>query len=297
MRHAIIAPENDNPSELNSNKSLSSPSSNSGSEIIKLKLQLARQQEKLDMQSSQLRRTQAECEALKTENASLLNELAAAGIREEEQQSASSTSDGASSSRWFPKRRGSTNSPASCHGGSMQLLLDTNAKLMMDNKRLKAECTNIRQSFQQYIVNNGSGDSSNKKSINKKDKQRDSSGHNLSIENIHRVVKESTSRHNRKSLKKNSSSNRSEASRSTAKTSIADSSYCDDERENESVDQDEVRSLGKTAPLTKPNKDGKKQKHQKKSLTASQEFATSVDSFGWHSSWAELENSIRRCER
>ena len=178
----------------------------------------------------------------------------------------------------------------------MQLLLDTNAKLMMDNKRLKAGCTNIRQSFQQYIVNNGSGDSSNKKSINKKDKQRDS-GHNLSIENIHRVVKESTSRHNRKSLKKNSSSNRSEASRSTAKTSIADSSYCDDERENESVDQDEVRSLGKTAPLTKPNKDGKKQKHQKKSLTASQEFATSVDSFGWHSSWAELENSIRRCER
>ena len=165
----------------------------------------------------------------------------------------------------------------------MQLLIDTNAKLMMANKRLNAECTNIRQSFQQYIVDNGNGESSKKKSIskNKKDKQRDS-GHNLSIENIHRVVKESTSRHE-KSTK--NGSNRSEASRSTAKTSIADSS----------VDQDEVRSLGKTV-LTKP-KYGKHKYQSKASLTASQEFATSVDSLGWHSSWAELENSIRGCER
>lgn len=301
LRPVIVAPEDDGPPELN--RSLSSPSSNSnshyisGSEIIKLKLQIARQQEKLDMQSSQLRRTQAECETLKTENTSLVNELAATGIGEEEERSSST---GGASSRWFPRRRGSTNSPA-CHGGSMQLLLDTNAKLMMDNKRLQAECTNIRQCFQQYIVN-GNGDSSKKKSSskNKRDKQnRDSSNnpHNLSIENIHRVMKESTSRAHKKSINKKSS-NRSEASRSTAKTSLADSTYCDDDEEEggggESVDQDEVRSLVKTV-RTKTSDRRKQQKALTASLTASQEFVTSVDSLGWHTSFSELDHSIRRC--
>eukprot|EP00579_Thalassiosira_antarctica_P031480 CAMPEP_0202032978 /NCGR_PEP_ID=MMETSP0905-20130828/65809_1 /ASSEMBLY_ACC=CAM_ASM_000554 /TAXON_ID=420261 /ORGANISM="Thalassiosira antarctica, Strain CCMP982" /LENGTH=388 /DNA_ID=CAMNT_0048596861 /DNA_START=68 /DNA_END=1234 /DNA_ORIENTATION=- len=96
-----------------------------------------RQQEKLDKLSSNLSQCEVENEALKAENAILVDELA---LTTQEQ---STTRRG-----WFSKG-------ANGNGGSMQLLVDTNAKLMMDNARLQFVIDATRKSFQSYIKDSG----------------------------------------------------------------------------------------------------------------------------------------------
>ena len=170
-------------------------------ELIELKLQLAQQKEKVDKISSQLKACQAENDVLKIENKSLLDQLAP--NRKEEQILRPS------SSRWFSTRRvrdttRDTTTPGSATGGgSMQMLLDANSKLMVDNARLQSENVNVRKCFQSYIMG------TKKKTKQKEDKN------------------------NIKYTSYKKSSSRSEAS--TATTSLNSSSY--DDIDVESIEQ------------------------------------------------------------
>ena len=149
----------------------------------------------MDTISLQLKACQAENEALKMENKSLLEQVVAPTGKEEQIPRRPSSS---SSSRWFSTSRvRDTTTPESTTegGGSMQMLLATNATLMVNNARLQSENVNIRECFQSYIVGT------------KKRKQNENNN----------TIKQHTS------CKKSSS--RSEAS--TATTSLNSSSYDD----------------------------------------------------------------------
>jgi hypothetical protein len=99
-------------------------------EIIKFKLQFARQQEMLDNLSLKLSKCEVEIDALKTENAVLIDERALAAAPP------------VRSKGWF--------SSSECRG-SMQMLISVNAKYMTDNSRLQVERDVLRASFRSYV--------------------------------------------------------------------------------------------------------------------------------------------------
>lgn len=114
-------------------------------QILHLERKGAKQKEKLDILSTTLRQSNAEKDVLKAEKASLIDELALA--REtDESQSNSSSKKGFTRRLSIPGFTSGGN-----RGGSMQMLLDTNAKLMNENARLQVSEESIRKSFQSHV--------------------------------------------------------------------------------------------------------------------------------------------------
>jgi hypothetical protein len=99
-------------------------------EIINFKLQFARQQEMLDNLSLKLSKCEVEIDALKTENAVLIDERALAAAPT------------VRSKGWF--------SSSECRG-SMQMLISVNAKYMTDNSHLHVERDVLHVSFRSYV--------------------------------------------------------------------------------------------------------------------------------------------------
>ena len=89
-------------------------------ELIESKMQIARQQEKIDILSSKLSQCEVENEALKIERRVFVDELAL----------------GCKHQLSTQKRRHSTES-----NGSMHFLIDSNAKLVMENELLLLLCS------------------------------------------------------------------------------------------------------------------------------------------------------------
>mmetsp|Transcript_6656 Transcript_6656/g.12813 ORF Transcript_6656/g.12813 Transcript_6656/m.12813 type:complete len:290 (-) Transcript_6656:11-880(-) len=114
-------------------------------QILHLERKVAKQKEKLDILSTKLRQSNAEKDVLKAEKASLIDELALAREADESQSNASSK-------KGFTRRLSlpAFTSGGNC-GGSMQMLLDTNAKLMTENARLQVSEESIRKSFQSHV--------------------------------------------------------------------------------------------------------------------------------------------------
>ena len=100
-------------------------------QVIDLKMKLAQQQERLDALTSKLNQYQAENEALTTEKMTLVDELVTHTRQEQP----------IKRRRWFSARE----------KGSLQMLLDANAKLMMDNERLQTMNCVLRKSFETHI--------------------------------------------------------------------------------------------------------------------------------------------------
>jgi hypothetical protein len=98
--------------------------------IITLKLQIAGQQEMLDILSLKLSQCQVEINALKAKNAVLIDKRAQAGAP--------------------PVRSKGRLSTSECRG-SMQMLISANAKFMTDNSRLQVKGDVLRASFHSYI--------------------------------------------------------------------------------------------------------------------------------------------------
>ena len=109
--------------------------------VEQLKRQVARQQEKLDRQAAALDQRAAEVEALRAERAVLVDELAAVRRAAEDPVEL----DGSECSRGRFPRRGDGG------GGSMQLLVDVNSKLMVENARLQAEAEVLRKAFHAHV--------------------------------------------------------------------------------------------------------------------------------------------------
>lgn len=111
------------------------PAKTDKQELIELKLQVARQQEKLGELLSKLNQAQNENEVLKAENAVLLVELQLSSKSED--QSTTKSEQGVASD-----------------DGAVQELLGTNAKLVTENARLQVVNNILRKSFKNYITNN-----------------------------------------------------------------------------------------------------------------------------------------------
>jgi hypothetical protein len=107
-------------------------------ELIKLKLQIARQQEHVDIIASKLSKCEVENEVLQSEKATLVDELA----RETHELPPTAPRGGG----WLFSKSSSANNL-----GSMQMLVDNNAKLMMENARVQVLVDIMRKSFQTYI--------------------------------------------------------------------------------------------------------------------------------------------------
>jgi len=111
-------------------------------ELVRLKLQVAQQKEMLDLLSSKLSQSQVENKALEVEKILLSDELALARCAMAKRPT-------------LPVKRQSpplgimtlTNS----NEGSMQMLSDTNAKLVAENARLQAVFDFMQKSFQSHI--------------------------------------------------------------------------------------------------------------------------------------------------
>ena len=116
---------------------------NQQQELIDLKLQIAKQKEELDILSLRLSQYEVENEAIKAEKTCLIDELALSTNAIEERSVSPAT-------RRF-SRRGFGTEPNANAGGSMQMLLDKNARLMTDNSRLQVSVTGMQKSFQSYI--------------------------------------------------------------------------------------------------------------------------------------------------
>lgn len=126
------------------------PSQTGKQELLDLKLQIVRQQKKLNTLSSKLSQYKIENEALKVEKEILVDELANA--------------HGATHEQPITTRRGWF-SRAGDNGGSMQMLIDINSKLMMDNARLQVMVDALRKSFQSYIKDSRRGSDKDKQTI------------------------------------------------------------------------------------------------------------------------------------
>mmetsp|Transcript_34094 Transcript_34094/g.71758 ORF Transcript_34094/g.71758 Transcript_34094/m.71758 type:complete len:513 (+) Transcript_34094:17-1555(+) len=109
-------------------------------EFVNLKLQIAKQKEKLDILSAKLRQSQAEVEALKAERLSLIDQLALA-------RDGGSSHDSEHSASLSMRRLNF----AAHSGGSMQMILDMNSKLMAENDRLQIFEDGIRKSFESHV--------------------------------------------------------------------------------------------------------------------------------------------------
>ncbi|KAL7529745.1 hypothetical protein ACHAWF_003098 [Thalassiosira exigua] len=115
-------------------------------EILNLRRQLEKQQEKLDRVSSKLRRSEAEGEVREAERLALLSELARA--KQQQQESPPDEKKHRGGGEWFPKH-GKNGGAAG--GGSMQMLIDANSKLMADNARLSVSVDVMRKSFRSFV--------------------------------------------------------------------------------------------------------------------------------------------------
>lgn len=105
-------------------------------ELLELKRQLVTQKAKRRKFTSKLRHCKAEIEALKAERAVMVDKLAHANI---------ATDDQPFNQRgWFSKVAGD-------NGGSIQMLVNANAKLMLDNARLEVSLDVLQKSFHSYI--------------------------------------------------------------------------------------------------------------------------------------------------
>jgi len=102
---------------------------------LELKLQMVRQKQEIDLLSSRLRQCKVENEALHAENAVLVDKLVFSAQEPPNPEL-----------RWSSKGRARSDS-----GGSMQLLIDKNAKLMTDNNRLQVTAGVVHKSFQNFI--------------------------------------------------------------------------------------------------------------------------------------------------
>eukprot|EP00581_Thalassiosira_minuscula_P027955 CAMPEP_0183754016 /NCGR_PEP_ID=MMETSP0739-20130205/3304_1 /TAXON_ID=385413 /ORGANISM="Thalassiosira miniscula, Strain CCMP1093" /LENGTH=363 /DNA_ID=CAMNT_0025990607 /DNA_START=97 /DNA_END=1188 /DNA_ORIENTATION=+ len=112
------------------------PSPNVEQEQLDLRMHIIRQQERLDEVSAELSVCKAENEALKAENEVLINKAAKVNSAAHDQATA---------------KRGGWFSKAGEHGGSMQMLIDANSKLMTDNARLQVMVDAVRRAFQSHI--------------------------------------------------------------------------------------------------------------------------------------------------
>jgi len=139
-------------------------------ELISLKIQLAKQKEKFDALSNKLSKCQVDHEIYKAA-------AAATNMAQQHQQNATASSSVHSSITAPPRRRkperrfslsgisGSLNrgsgvvvgglsssfTSKNSNNGSMQMLIDSNGKLMEENKRLEVSVAGIRRSYQSYI--------------------------------------------------------------------------------------------------------------------------------------------------
>eukprot|EP00585_Thalassiosira_rotula_P010378 CAMPEP_0196148886 /NCGR_PEP_ID=MMETSP0910-20130528/28629_1 /TAXON_ID=49265 /ORGANISM="Thalassiosira rotula, Strain GSO102" /LENGTH=360 /DNA_ID=CAMNT_0041411683 /DNA_START=53 /DNA_END=1135 /DNA_ORIENTATION=+ len=116
-------------------------------EHLELKLQIARQQEKLDILSSKLSQMEVENEALKSEKAGLVDELILA--HQKQPISIHELSSG----------------EANANAGPIKLLIDVNANLMKENARLHAVADITRKSFQTHIKDSRISSDKKKKTI------------------------------------------------------------------------------------------------------------------------------------
>jgi len=119
------------------------------------KRELRELKEKLDILSSRLIQYEAENEVLQAEKAVLVNEAALSTIssyNNEQQQRQSSSSQPTTRRSWFSTKAGVGDmNNSNNNGGSMQLLVDTNARLMLDNARLEVMVDAIRKSFESHV--------------------------------------------------------------------------------------------------------------------------------------------------
>lgn len=127
-------------------------------ELIEAKLEIAKQREELDILRSKLSRCQKEKEDLAVENKSLKMEKTAL-VEEVAQFMKEKKLQSNAQKRWF----GAAERTSS--GGSMQLLLETNSKLMMDNNRLQASIASTRKSFQNYMKEARQANNTDKQTI------------------------------------------------------------------------------------------------------------------------------------
>lgn len=112
------------------------PAKTDRQELIELKLQIARQQEKLDALSLKLSQAEVENEALVAEKTALVEELASRG----EDQSAPTDI------KIFTKGLGDEDSDS-----AVRELMDANARLVTENARLQVVVGVMRKSFKHYI--------------------------------------------------------------------------------------------------------------------------------------------------
>ncbi|KAL7528759.1 hypothetical protein ACHAWF_002688, partial [Thalassiosira exigua] len=118
------------------------PPKNKEEEIVELKLQIAKQQKKLDALASQLGQCQEECEVLKAENAELVDKMAASHKHKKNDEG-----------RPEERRRPIARRSSCCHAGPehARTLQDENAALADDNNRLRVVAEVMRKSFKSYI--------------------------------------------------------------------------------------------------------------------------------------------------
>ena len=136
-------------------------------ELISLKIQLAKQKEKFDALSNKLSKCQVDHEIYKAA-------AAATNMAQQQQQNATASSSVHSSVTAPPRRRierrfslsgissslnrgsgggglSSSFTSKNSNNGSMQMLIDSNGKLMEENKRLEVSVAGLRRSYQSYI--------------------------------------------------------------------------------------------------------------------------------------------------
>ena len=149
-------------------------------ELIALKLQVAKQEEKIDILSSRLSsRCQVENEYAGETVPDMARDTSLESIdeapkrqppRRKMERRFSLSSIGAGLNNSF--NRGSTlnssfSSAPSNTNGSMQMLIDANGKLMQDNKRLEVSVDGLRRSFQSYIALASQSERSDKEAIDR----------------------------------------------------------------------------------------------------------------------------------
>lgn len=123
------------------------------------KRELRELKEKLDILSSRLIQCETENEVLQAEKAVLVDEMALS----QQQRQQSSSSQPTMRRSWFSTKAGVGD--MNINGGSMQLLVDTNARLMLDNAKLEVMVDAIRKSFESYIKDSRRNSAENKAKI------------------------------------------------------------------------------------------------------------------------------------
>jgi len=126
-------------------------------ELLHLKLQIAKHKKMLHLLSTKLTKSQVENESLKVEKVSLVNELSLArdvierdvvvAVNNDDVEEQSTSMYG----RFSLRGVGDNNNTNYGRGGSMQMLLDRNARLMAENARLQVSQDDVRKSFRSHI--------------------------------------------------------------------------------------------------------------------------------------------------